>query len=251
MSTTLPPRSEDDGTRLVPRRSGDHELTEDGATRARILDLIIERGPITARELAKHLDLTAAAVRRHLGTLETHGEITDYEGASHTVRGRGRPARHFVATDEGRGGAANPYSALASDALLQLATIAGDEAVQTFARNRFDTLAESYRPVVEAAGDDPLARAEALAAALTKDGFAATVRPVGDGGIALQLCQGHCPVQAVAENFPQLCEAETEAFSRLLGVHVQRLATLASGEHVCTTHVPLFIPPRRDSEGNS
>ena len=54
----------------------------------------------------------------------------------------------------------------------------------------------------------------------------------------VQLCQGHCPVQHVASEFPQLCEAETEAFGRLLGVHVQRLATLAHGDHVCTTFVP-------------
>ena len=46
-------------------------------------------------------------------------------------------------------------------------------------------------------------------------------------------------MQHVATRFPQLCEAETEVFSRLLGVHVQRLATLAGGAHVCTTHVPL------------
>jgi hypothetical protein len=45
-------------------------------------------------------------------------------------------------------------------------------------------------------------------------------------------------VQHVAARFPQLCDAETEVFSRLLGVHVQRLATLARGAHVCTTHVP-------------
>ena len=45
-------------------------------------------------------------------------------------------------------------------------------------------------------------------------------------------------MQHVAERFPQLCEAETEVFARLLGVHVQRLATLAGGAHVCTTHVP-------------
>jgi hypothetical protein len=42
----------------------------------------------------------------------------------------------------------------------------------------------------------------------------------------------------VAREFPELCEAETDAFSRMLGVHVQRLATLAHGEHVCTTHIP-------------
>jgi predicted ArsR family transcriptional regulator len=59
---------------------------------------------------------------------------------------------------------------------------------------------------------------------------------MGPNGV--QLCQGHCPVQHVASAFPQLCEAETEVFARLLGGHVQRLATLAHGEHVCTTYVP-------------
>jgi hypothetical protein len=42
----------------------------------------------------------------------------------------------------------------------------------------------------------------------------------------------------VAAEFPQLCEAETAAFADLLGVHVQRLATIARGDAVCTTHVP-------------
>jgi predicted ArsR family transcriptional regulator len=41
----------------------------------------------------------------------------------------------------------------------------------------------------------------------------------------------------VAAEFPQLCEAETEAFGRLLGTPVQRLATIAHGDGVCTTHV--------------
>ncbi len=85
----------------------------------------------------------------------------------------------------------------------------------------------------------PAARTEALVEALSEDGFAATARPVGAGGLTgVQLCQGHCPVQHVATEFPAFCEAETDAFSRLLGVHVQRLATLAGGHHVCTTFVP-------------
>jgi hypothetical protein len=41
----------------------------------------------------------------------------------------------------------------------------------------------------------------------------------------------------VAAEFPELCEAETEAFGRLLGTPVQRLATIARGDGVCTTHV--------------
>ena len=37
--------------------------------------------------------------------------------------------------------------------------------------------------------------------------------------------------------YPQLCEAETEAFGRLLGTPVQRLATISRGDGICTTHV--------------
>jgi hypothetical protein len=47
-------------------------------------------------------------------------------------------------------------------------------------------------------------------------------------------------VAHVAAEFPQLCEAETRAFQRLLGTHVQRLATIARGDAVCTTFVPGF-----------
>jgi predicted ArsR family transcriptional regulator len=44
-------------------------------------------------------------------------------------------------------------------------------------------------------------------------------------------------VSHVAEEFPELCEAEREAMAEVLGTHVQRLATIAHGDGVCTTHV--------------
>jgi predicted ArsR family transcriptional regulator len=111
----------------------------------------------------------------------------------------------------------------------------GEKLVADFARQRIAALEERYRPVVEAAR--PGERAQALARVLTSDGYAASAQssPVAPGE---QLCQHHCPVAHVAEQFPQLCEAETEAFARLLGSHVQRLATIAHGDGVCTTHIP-------------
>jgi predicted ArsR family transcriptional regulator len=86
---------------------------------------------------------------------------------------------------------------------------------------------------MESAGVDKVA---ALADALSADGYAAsaTSSPVTGGE---QLCQHHCPVAHVAAEFPQLCEAETEAFARLLGTPVQRLATISRGDGICTTHV--------------
>src|SRR5262249_61684889 len=100
------------------------------------------------------------------------------------------------------------------------------------------------RDAREGAAAEPLARAEALAAALTAEGYAASASAIASGG---QLCQHHCPVAHVAAEFPQLCEAETAAISKLVGTHVQRLATIAHGDGVCTTHIP---DPRRRVFGN-
>ena len=61
-----------------------------------------------------------------------------------------------------------------------------------------------------------------------------------------ELCQHHCPIAHVAAEFPQLCEAETALFSKVLGTHVQRLATIAHGDGVCTTFIPQ-IPQTKTS----
>ena len=78
-----------------------------------------------------------------------------------------------------------------------------------------------------------------IADALTKAGYAATTTPVSGPIHGVQLCQHHCPVSHVAEEFPELCETEREAFAEVLGTHVQRLATIVNGDCACTTHVPL------------
>jgi len=208
---------------------------------------ILQRGPITASDLAATLGLTPAAVRRHLDGLTGQGLVTTWAVAENAPRRRGRPARRYVLTDSGHAVMSTAYDDLAAQLLEFLADTAGAEAVRAFASVRAGRLAARYRPAVNAAGVDPHQRAEALARALSTDGYAASVRSLADGSTARadgntaskQLCQGHCPVQHVATQFPQLCEAETEAFSQLLGVHVQRLATLAHGEHVCTTNIPL------------
>ena len=213
-------------------------------TRDRVLQAISERGPVTAATLAEEFGLTAPAVRRHLEHLVEAGLIVEREqGPSAGHRGRGRPARAYVVSDAGHQALESDYDDLAMEALRFLSDEAGDGAVRRFAEQRVHELEQRYAVELAAAGPSRAARVDALVGALTRDGFAASARPVGEPGSAspftgIQLCQGHCPVQDAAREFPQFCDAETDAFSRLLGVHVQRLATLAHGDHVCTTFVP-------------
>jgi len=206
-------------------------------TRGQVARLILELGPSTAATLGSRLGLTPAAIRRHLDNLIAEGLIETRTARTYGNRGRGRPARLYVITDAGRSAFEHAYDDLATSALRFLAETAGPEAVTQFARRQLADLELRYAPVV----DQPeLAdRVQALAGALTADGYAASAGPApAIGGMSgEQLCQHHCPVAHVAAEFPQLCEAETEAFGRLLGTPVQRLATIAHGDGICTTHV--------------
>jgi predicted ArsR family transcriptional regulator len=85
-----------------------------------------------------------------------------------------------------------------------------------------------------------LEKTKALSKLLTKEGYSASTDKLGNGE---EICQHHCPIAHVASEFPQLCEAETKAFSEILGTHVQRLATIAHGDGVCTTFIPNNISP--------
>jgi len=218
----------------------------DASTRQRVLQSILEQGPSTAAALAERLGLTAAAVRRHLDVLLDRGLLAASEQRIYGSRGRGRPAKVFALTDTGRADFYSAYDDLAIQALEFLAEEAGPRAVTRFAAARAVEVEERYRGTLTSVSADQTPAA-ALAGALTGDGYVASVRP---SALGEQLCQHHCPVAHVAERFPQLCEVETELFSRLLGVHVQRLATIAHGDGVCTTHIPR-IPPSDDSRTTS
>ncbi|MCW2790401.1 MAG: transcriptional regulator [Aeromicrobium sp.] len=221
-------------------RTVERAPVDDASTRSRVARAILENGPATAAALGVELRLTPAAVRRHLDQLLAEGVIEAREQRITGQRGRGRPAKVFAVTDAGRDTFAHAYDELAAGALRYLAETGGDDAVTAFARHRLTGLEERIRPLLELA--EPDQRPRVLAEALSNDGFAASV---GTTPAGTQMCQHHCPVAHVAEEFPQMCEAETEMFARLLGSHVQRLATIAHGDGVCTTHLPMTTPAER------
>jgi predicted ArsR family transcriptional regulator len=223
-------------------------------TRARVARLVLEHGPITASDLGQRVGLTPAAIRRHLDALLAEGMIEIRRARPQTARGRGRPAKWFAITDAGRSAFVHAYDDLATSALRFLAETAGDEAVARFARRQVSDLERRYHAVLASVA--PQQRVRVLAEALSADGYAASASraPLARGGTGggEQLCQHHCPVAHVAAEFPQLCEAETEAFSRLLGTPVQRLATIAHGDGICTTHVsPRSLRPGTDDQNTA
>jgi len=209
--------------------------------RDRVAASLLTQGPATVTALAERLHISSTAVRRHLDGLQSQGlvESTEHPPYGPTPRrGRGRPARVFALTPAGRETFPSSYDDLAGAALAFIHSTGGDDAVTAFAQARADQLSQQIAELLgprwrESPAPDQV---EAFAVALSALGFAASAEPAPAGS---QLCQHHCPVAHVAEQYPQLCDAETEAFASLLGRHVQRLATIAHGDGVCTTVVPL------------
>jgi predicted ArsR family transcriptional regulator len=185
----------------------------------------------------RRIGLSPAAIRRHLDAMLADGDVIARE--QHVrASGAGPAAKIFSLTDAGR---------LRCGPHLRRPGQRGPALDRQRRRRRGGGLRR--RPGRRARGalpgrrprgrGRPDARAEALAEALSVEGYAASASTIATGG---QLCQHHCPVAHVAAEFPQLCEAETQVISRLVGTHVQRLATIANGDGVCTTHIP---DPRR------
>ncbi len=208
-------------------------------TRDLVARTILENGPQSAADLAEKLNLTPAGIRRHLDLLIESGILEPREPhrAASSLRGRGRPSKVFVITDLGREKFEHSYDDLALSALRFLDALSegGDtNLVAQFADSRANDI---ERRVAKATSGvkNPAAKIDALANFLSDEGYAAESK-VTEAGI--QLCQHHCPIAHVASEFGQLCEAETEAFSRVLGTHVQRLATIAHGDGICTTFIP-------------
>lgn len=206
----------------------------------RVARVLLQDGPTTASTLAESLGLSTQAVRRHLEQLNDEGLVASGDRAPFgpaPTRGRGRPPRVYYLTERGRDAFEQSYDDLAVAALRFMAEHGGIEQIEAFARQRADGLEQRY-------ADCDLTT---LAEQLTADGYAATT-VTGDDGQTAQLCQHHCPVGHVAGEFPQLCDAETEAIGRILGRNVIRLATIAHGDGVCTTAItpePALNPTSR------
>ncbi|WFN94658.1 helix-turn-helix transcriptional regulator [Gordonia sp. PS3] len=212
----------------------------DGQTRAAVVSLLVDEGPMTAGDIAERLGISPAGVRRHLEILSADGDIevapSGFSKAGPGKGTRGRPAKWFQLTPAGRGKLRHAYDDLAGAVLRKLRDVAGQQAVDEFAHERISDLVSGVEPARESGS--VIATVQQIADALTAGGYSADTREVGAG---VQICQHHCPVAHVASEFPELCEAETAMFTELLGTHVQRLATIANGDCVCTTHVPVHL----------
>lgn len=182
----------------------------------------------TASELAESLGCSLNAVRHHLKELEADGAIT-YD---RTLKGVGAPAHTWRLTVAGHTLFPDRYDRTALDLLDHVVASAGRGAAVAILERQYDGL--HTRLQAAAQGLHGAARGEAIAQALTAEGYMATFTTTDAGG---ELVEHHCPHRLVAERFPEICAAERRVLAQVFNADVTRRCRIAGGCGTCTYEV--------------
>jgi predicted ArsR family transcriptional regulator len=182
----------------------------------------------TASELADALGCSLNAVRHHLKELEAEGVIA----FERTTKGVGAPAHTWRLTDTGHALFPDRYDRTLLDLLDHIVATSGREAAVAILEAQYHALDE--RLTAAAGSQRGVARGEAVARALSGEGYMATFTATAAGG---ELVEHHCPHRLVAERFPEICHAEQRVLGRVLGAEITRRCRIAGGCGTCTYEV--------------
>ena len=197
--------------------------------RDRILYLLKSKGPQTAAQLAKRLDVTAVAVRQHLGALENDGlvEFTDEKGRV------GRPRRIWRPTAAADARFPDSHGELAVGMLQAMRAAFGDDGLERLVAERSKAQIRDYKRRLP---DAPLAkRVAALARIRTEEGYMAEWARGRDG--TFTLIENHCPICDAARACAGLCAGEMAVFQAVLAARVERTEHLLSGQRRCVYRI--------------
>ena len=193
--------------------------------RADLLVVLRKEQPLTAGDLAERFGLTANAVRRHLRTLEDAGLVR----YARVARGVGAPGYEYSLTEAGEQLFPRAYASPLADALDIVRAEQGSEGVTGIFRRRWEALAEAEAPALARL---PLSeRARALAALLTANGYMAEAESPSPHEAHIR--EHNCAMREIAQRFPEVCSAEAEFISEILGASVERRAHMMHGCRAC------------------
>lgn len=193
--------------------------------RGDILIALKKSQPMTARELGDRFELTPNALRRHLEQLEADGVVRH---ASES-RGVGAPVFAYALTVEGEGLFPSAYVAALVEALETVRQHAGTAGVVELFKRRWESLASEARG--ELASLPLPERTKLLASLLSEQGYMAESSSSNATNVTLK--EHNCAIKAVAERYPEICDAETEFFELMLGGRVERQAHILKGCNAC------------------
>lgn len=187
----------------------------------KILLMIKQHGPQTAKQIATSLDMTTMGARQHLQKLELKGTLHSY-----TERVKvGRPNRYWALTEEGTNECfADNHSILSVQLIDAIDEIYGQEGLQKLIDKRESKTLTRYKRAI-----DPLATLEEklnkLIELREEEGYLVLLEKEDETYI---LYENHCPICCAARRCPELCTSEQNIFTAL----IKDLATITREENI-------------------
>ena len=196
------------------------------STKQNILQFFLKEGQGTATQLAKVLDLSSQAIRRHLNELEAEGLI-DYNSVQ---QGMGRPQHLYQLSQQGRSLFPQRYGEFAVSFIDTLVETVGKDGVSKVLEKQWQKKAQEYRDRV--GHGSLLERVSKLVQIRQEEGYMAELHQQNPQDFILT--EYNCAISEVAESYPSVCGHELEMFSAILpDCKVERTHWLNNGEHRC------------------
>lgn len=190
------------------------------ADRPALLDLLKVHGPVNAPALAKLRGVTLTAVRQQLAVLEREKLIR----VRVEKRPVGRPTHTYALSDKAEALFPQAYGPFALGLLRQIREVDGEKKIDQMFDRRTKSLVAAYKKRL--AGKSLGEKWQELARIRAEEGYMARVEGKG-------LTEHHCPIAAIAKEFPQVCLFEKKLFEAVLGGPLDRTDHLASGGRAC------------------
>lgn len=190
---------------------------------------LLKRGTATAGAIARHLEVTPQAIRRHLKTLET-SDLIEHQSSQ---EGLGRPNHLYQLSRKGREHFPDQYDQFALSLLHTVADTMGPEQVSKLLKRQWQSKAKEYR---EKLGEAPLIeRMQTLVNLRQAEGYMAECHPAeGERSDAFVITEYNCAIAHIAESYPTVCGHELAMFAIALpDCSVERTHWLVNGEHQC------------------
>ena len=212
---------------------------EMSATRMRILQLLKMRNSMTVNQLTDALNISSMGIRQHLSILEGEGLVEFHQEKQE----RGRPHHIYSLTDEANSLFPTTYANFAVGLMQEVAKFNGPGFINKVFRSRMKSQLQMYQERLH--GKNIRERIKELTHIRDEEGYMARFE---ENNTDFVLIEHNCPIAAIAQEYPQVCEIELALFRQSLGAKVHRVEHLMQGSHRCCYRIPKAECMKQKSE---
>lgn len=211
-------------------------------TRMRILQLLKMRCSMSVNQLTEALQISSMGIRQHLSILEQEGLVEFHR----EKKERGRPHHIYSLTDKANSLFPTTYANFAVGLMQEVEKFNGPGFINKVFRSRMKSQLQMYQKRLD--GKVLVDRIKELARIRDEEGYMACI---DENDTDYVLIEHNCPIAAIAQEYPHVCEIELGLFRQSLGTKVNRVEHLMQGSHRCCYHIPKSENIEREDENPS